>query len=130
MCKLTARTDGMLLPPLCSQADYVRLAQEAGLNIFAEPFDISKKVSKTWYAYHLCARVDRQLTLQGYFLVTCSESSTVGIRNSSGSGWPSIFTGFSSHEKRICQWNLQICRDGIPEMIGHMIFRSRAMTPS
>jgi tocopherol O-methyltransferase len=43
-----ARTDGMLLPPLCSQADYVRLAQEAGLKIFAEPFDISKKVSKTW----------------------------------------------------------------------------------
>jgi tocopherol O-methyltransferase len=47
-CKLTARSDGMLLPPLCSQADYVRLAQEAGLKIFAEPFDISKKVSKTW----------------------------------------------------------------------------------
>ncbi|KAH8780566.1 tocopherol O-methyltransferase [Hyaloscypha sp. PMI_1271] len=40
--------DGMLLPPLCTQADYVRLAQEAGLKIFAEPFDISKKVSKTW----------------------------------------------------------------------------------
>jgi tocopherol O-methyltransferase len=37
----------MLLPPLCSQADYVRLANGAKLKTFAEPFDISKKVSKT-----------------------------------------------------------------------------------
>lgn len=48
MAELTVHTDGMLLPPLCSQADYVRLAQAVGLKIFAEPFDISKKVSKTW----------------------------------------------------------------------------------
>ncbi|OWO99230.1 tocopherol O-methyltransferase [Marssonina coronariae] len=40
--------DGMLLPPLCAQSDYVRLANEAGLKTFAEPFDISKQVSKTW----------------------------------------------------------------------------------
>lgn len=39
----------MLLPPLCSQEDYVRLATGAGLTIFAKPFDISSKVSKTWY---------------------------------------------------------------------------------
>lgn len=45
---LTLHIDGMLLPPLCSQADYVRLAKGAGLKIFAEPFDISKQVSKTW----------------------------------------------------------------------------------
>lgn len=43
--------DGMLLPPLCSQADYVKLANGAGLQTFAEPFDISKQVSKTWYDY-------------------------------------------------------------------------------
>jgi len=40
--------DGMLLPPLCSQADYVRFAEGAGLKNFAAPFDISDKVSKTW----------------------------------------------------------------------------------
>lgn len=38
----------MLLPPLCSQTQYVNFAKEAGLNVFAEPFDISKQVSKTW----------------------------------------------------------------------------------
>ncbi|EKD19943.1 methyltransferase domain-containing protein [Drepanopeziza brunnea f. sp. 'multigermtubi' MB_m1] len=40
--------DGMLLPPLCSQAEYVRLANSAGLKTTAAPFDISKQVSKTW----------------------------------------------------------------------------------
>ena len=40
--------DGMLLPALCTQADYVRFAEEAGLVVFAPPFDISKDVSKTW----------------------------------------------------------------------------------
>jgi tocopherol O-methyltransferase len=40
--------DGMLLPPLCTQADYVNYAKAAGLKAFAEPFDISKQVSKTW----------------------------------------------------------------------------------
>jgi tocopherol O-methyltransferase len=38
----------MLLPPLCSQTDYVNFAHGAGLKTFAEPFDISKQVSKTW----------------------------------------------------------------------------------
>lgn len=38
----------MLLPPLCTQQDYVDLAQQAGLSIFHEPKDISKDVSKTW----------------------------------------------------------------------------------
>ena len=47
--RLTTQQDGMLLPPLCSQEDYVRLATGAGLKIFAKPFDISSKVSKTWY---------------------------------------------------------------------------------
>ena len=40
----------MLLPPLCSQADYVKYAEAAGLGVFAESFDISQKVSKTWWA--------------------------------------------------------------------------------
>jgi len=39
----------MLLPPLCSQEDYVKLATGAGLITFSKPFDISQKVSKTWY---------------------------------------------------------------------------------
>ncbi|KAK3327704.1 S-adenosyl-L-methionine-dependent methyltransferase [Cercophora scortea] len=40
--------DGMLLPPLCTQPEYVALAIEAGLKVLAEPKDISKDVSKTW----------------------------------------------------------------------------------
>jgi len=40
--------DGMLLPPLCTQSDYVRFAHTAGLKTFSEPFDISKHVAKTW----------------------------------------------------------------------------------
>ncbi|KAH8812346.1 tocopherol O-methyltransferase [Xylogone sp. PMI_703] len=40
--------DGMLLPPLCTQSDYVHLAKEASLNTFASPLDISQDVSKTW----------------------------------------------------------------------------------
>ena len=40
--------DGMLLPSLCSQADYVGFAKKTGFAVFAEPFDISKEVSKTW----------------------------------------------------------------------------------
>ena len=40
--------DGMLLPSLCTQSEYVRYAKDVGFGVFAEPFDISKKVSKTW----------------------------------------------------------------------------------
>ncbi|TVY78466.1 putative tocopherol O-methyltransferase-like chloroplastic protein [Lachnellula suecica] len=40
--------DGMLLPPLCTQIEYVEKAKKAGLQVFSEPFDISKQVSKTW----------------------------------------------------------------------------------
>lgn len=40
--------DGMLLPPLCTQSEYVEYAKQAGLGVFSEPFDISKDVSKTW----------------------------------------------------------------------------------
>ena len=38
----------MLLPPLCTQADYVRFAEAARLGVFAPPLDISKDVAKTW----------------------------------------------------------------------------------
>ena len=41
--------DGMLLPPLCTQQDYVDLAKGAGLKVRGPgPKDISKDVSKTW----------------------------------------------------------------------------------
>ena len=39
----------MLLPPLCTQSDYVDFAKQVQLQILSEPFDISKEVSKTWY---------------------------------------------------------------------------------
>ncbi|OBR10639.1 methyltransferase domain-containing protein [Colletotrichum higginsianum IMI 349063] len=40
--------DGMLLPPLCTQPEYVGLAKSAGLSTLAGPKDISKDVSRTW----------------------------------------------------------------------------------
>ncbi|KAL9124760.1 MAG: hypothetical protein Q9217_005944 [Psora testacea] len=40
--------DGMLLPSLCTQSDYVRFAEQTGLGVCSKPFDISKAVSKTW----------------------------------------------------------------------------------
>ncbi|KAL2177998.1 S-adenosyl-L-methionine-dependent methyltransferase [Thermothelomyces heterothallicus CBS 202.75] len=40
--------DGMLLPPLCTQQEYVGLATDAGLRVLGGPKDISKDVSKTW----------------------------------------------------------------------------------
>lgn len=45
------RKDGMLLPRLNTQSEYVNYAKQAGLSVFSEPFDISKEVSKTWYAF-------------------------------------------------------------------------------
>ncbi|KJR89150.1 tocopherol O-methyltransferase [Sporothrix schenckii 1099-18] len=40
--------DGMLLPPMCTQAGYVQLATEAGLRVLAPPKDISNDVKQTW----------------------------------------------------------------------------------
>ncbi|KAK7746319.1 hypothetical protein SLS53_002278 [Cytospora paraplurivora] len=40
--------DGMLLPPLCTQADYVNLAKGAGLDVLRGPQDISDDVKATW----------------------------------------------------------------------------------
>lgn len=42
------RPDGMLLPPLCAQADYVNYAKEAGLSVSGGPKDISEDVKATW----------------------------------------------------------------------------------
>ena len=46
---LLTSLDGMLLPPLCTQAGYVKYAEDAGLRTISEPKDISKDVSKTWF---------------------------------------------------------------------------------
>lgn len=40
--------DGMLLPPLCTQGEYVQFATSAGLKVLGGPKDISQDVSKTW----------------------------------------------------------------------------------
>ncbi|KAI1611051.1 tocopherol O-methyltransferase [Exophiala viscosa] len=40
--------DGMLLPPLSTQSDYISLAEKAGLKVLHPPKDISKEVAKTW----------------------------------------------------------------------------------
>lgn len=40
--------DGMLLPPLCTMAEYVSLAEAAGLAVVAGPEDLSKGVAPTW----------------------------------------------------------------------------------
>jgi tocopherol O-methyltransferase len=45
---LTCVTDGMLLPPLCTQPEYVKLATGAGLEVHGGPKDISKDVAQTW----------------------------------------------------------------------------------
>jgi tocopherol O-methyltransferase len=47
--ELKRSTDGMLLPPLCTQKEYLELAKKAGLAVFSEPKDISQEVRKTWY---------------------------------------------------------------------------------
>jgi hypothetical protein len=44
----------MLLPPLCTQQQYVQLASDAGLGVVGEPKDISQDVSKTWYVPAVC----------------------------------------------------------------------------
>ncbi|KAF3760774.1 S-adenosyl-L-methionine-dependent methyltransferase [Cryphonectria parasitica EP155] len=40
--------DGMLLPPLCTEVDYVSLAKGAGLSVLGGPKDISVDVKATW----------------------------------------------------------------------------------
>jgi tocopherol O-methyltransferase len=41
-------SDGMLLPPLCTQSDYAEFAKQAGFSTLAPSFDISKNVARTW----------------------------------------------------------------------------------
>jgi hypothetical protein len=52
----------------------------------------------------------------------------VGIRHSSGPRWLSILASFPSHEKRVCQRDLQICCDDISEMIKSYDLVSRDKT--
>ncbi|KAB5539464.1 S-adenosyl-L-methionine-dependent methyltransferase [Coniochaeta sp. 2T2.1] len=40
--------DGMLLPPLCTQDEYVKMATDVGLKVHGGPKDISKDVAQTW----------------------------------------------------------------------------------
>jgi tocopherol O-methyltransferase len=61
--------DGMLLPPLCTQADYVRMAESNGLKALQEPKDISKDVAKTWYVtfvinHNLLTKLSRDISWQ------------------------------------------------------------------
>jgi tocopherol O-methyltransferase len=45
---LRAIEDGMLLPPLCTIAQYTQMATAAGLEVKAGPEDLSKDVARTW----------------------------------------------------------------------------------
>src|SRR5436305_343128 len=38
----------MLLPPLCTQSDYVEFAMRAGFSTLSPSLDISKNVARTW----------------------------------------------------------------------------------
>ncbi|KAL8708426.1 MAG: hypothetical protein Q9220_006716 [cf. Caloplaca sp. 1 TL-2023] len=40
--------EGMLLPPLCTQNEYIAFAAAAGLGVFTPPLDISDNVARTW----------------------------------------------------------------------------------
>lgn len=60
----------MLLPRLYEQSEYVQLAKQAGLDIFAGPRDISKEVSKTWYVPPNASRA---------FIATLTPNSIQGI---------------------------------------------------
>ena len=53
--------DGMLLPGLNTQSEYVSYAKQSGLSVFSEPFDISKQVSKTWYVPNLSCSTSKAL---------------------------------------------------------------------
>ena len=58
----------MLLPPLCTQQGYIDFANQAGLDIFSGPNDISQEVRKTWYVLHPAGHIikltllDRDIT--------------------------------------------------------------------
>ena len=59
----------MLLPPLCTQSDYVEFAKDAGFSTFSEPFDISKNVARTW-----------QVTLESLHLKVVNSSNADIVR--------------------------------------------------
>lgn len=45
---IKAIEDGMLLPPLCAQQQYVEMAKQNGLQVLGGPKDISEDVKQTW----------------------------------------------------------------------------------
>ena len=80
----------MLLPPLCTQNQYVSYAKQAGLDIFAEPLDISKQVSKTWcvsqfkshHPFHPRLQLDSIIFANkrtSQFPLTCSRDISVSL---------------------------------------------------
>jgi hypothetical protein len=75
--------DGMLLPPLSTQSDYVAYAKEAGFQIFAEPFDISQDVAKTWCASTFIPgsflSTGTLTTFQGHLALSGRRSIAVGL---------------------------------------------------
>ena len=60
-------SDGMLLPPLCTQSEYVQYAKNAGLKVYTEPKDISKEVSKTWYVVSTTKLLDFHVAYRNHY---------------------------------------------------------------
>jgi len=103
-------SDGMLLPPLCTQAGYVQFAEGAGLKTVAGPKDISKDVSKTWYAGFLFGYVGEIMAnfvlLQGYIVVARAESLALGICTQPRSGWHRFLAVLPGDAAGIREWSL------------------------
>jgi hypothetical protein len=103
----------MLLPPLCSQANYVKYAELAGLVVLAEPFDISQKVSKTWQVAHLdLNKRAANDCFQGYFLVTHSIARTLGFCGDPRPRWASFSSSLPGNAERFCKWDFPVRGDG------------------
>lgn len=103
----------MLLPPLCTQQEYIGFARDAGLEVLNGPKDISKDVSKTWYVFcSLDADVAWEcwaLTIsQGHLLVAGAESLALGICLQSGERRDRVSTGIPGYEKGLCERELPV----------------------
>jgi hypothetical protein len=90
----------MLLPPLCTQSDYVNFAKAVGFKVYSEPFDISKQVAKTWsvmkmphkpsYITHEVLEKYAKIGFQGHFMGAYTITCIMGLRPSTRPRW----TGF------------------------------------
>lgn len=104
--------DGMLLPPMCTQAGYVKLATDAGLRVLAEPKDISQDVKQTWCVPSECL-LDffySSLTTQGPLVGIGAEAVAVGVRAEPGPRRHRLFAGLPGHAARVCQRHLPVRR--------------------